>query len=263
MLQKAYLKKYHPQQYAHSTDAPNKRFGGKVSALFRRRRDDSRELEPATPTESEEGIADITHGFQLFGLLNYPSELVSDDNAYRGAAGQLNTLRLMRAENLGDGYDVSDILYMILIGATPNDSNAVSSRTRIRANYQGCSYQIYGWNDVSAIKLRSLLESDTACSTACAKHDNLAMSTKAEVENALVGTDTSDLRASFRRALSFSIPPPTLYRNYRPGAYSELVFGVSLVDVETNQDNVPKVMRMCIEEVEKRGLNTNKIYSVS
>jgi hypothetical protein len=62
MLQKAYLKKYHPRQYhdAHSTDAPNKRFGGKVSALFRSRRDDSREPEPATPTESEEGIADIT-----------------------------------------------------------------------------------------------------------------------------------------------------------------------------------------------------------
>jgi hypothetical protein len=33
------------------------------------------------------------------------------------------------------------------------------------------------------------------------------MSTRTEVEKALAGTDTSDLRASFRRALSFSIPP--------------------------------------------------------
>ncbi|KAH9017672.1 hypothetical protein EDB85DRAFT_2015103, partial [Lactarius pseudohatsudake] len=46
-LQRAYLKEYHPQQCAHSTDAsqcpqdvPNKRFGGKVSALFRSRRED-------------------------------------------------------------------------------------------------------------------------------------------------------------------------------------------------------------------------------
>jgi len=42
-----------------------------------------------------------------------------------------------------------------------------------------------------------------------------------------------------------------------------LIFGVPLVDVETNEDNVPKVMRMCIEEVEKRGLDTKGIYLVS
>jgi hypothetical protein len=89
------------------------------------------------------------------------------------------------------------------------------------------------------------------------------MSTRTEVEIALARTDMSDLRASFRRALSFSIPPLALYRNSRPGAYSELTFGVPLVDIETSEDHVPKVMRMCIEEVEKRGLNTHKIYSVS
>ncbi len=89
------------------------------------------------------------------------------------------------------------------------------------------------------------------------------MNTRAEVEKALVGTDTSDLRASFRRALSFSIPPLTLYHNYRPGAYSDLIFGVPLVNPGTNHHNVPKVMRMCIEEVEKRGLNTYEIYLVS
>ncbi|KAH9010251.1 Rho GTPase activation protein, partial [Lactarius hengduanensis] len=75
--------------------------------------------------------------------------------------------------------------------------------------------------------------------------------------------DTSDLRASFCRAFAFSIPPPTLYRNNRPGAYSDLIFGIPLVDLTTNEDNVPKVMRMCIEEVEKRGLNTKGIYWVS
>src|SRR6266702_4907612 len=113
------------------------------------------------------------------------------------------------------------------------------------------------------LKLWNLREFDTACSTACAKYDNLATSTRADVEKAFAGTDASDLRASFHRALSFSIPTPTFYRNYRPGAYAGLIFGVPLVDVETNEDNVPKVMRMCIEEVEQRGLNTNGIYSVS
>ena len=106
-----------------------------------------------------------------------------------------------------------------------------------------------------------------ACSTASAKYNNVAMSTRAEVEEALAGRDTSesDIRASFRRAFSFSIPPPTLYRNYCPGAHSDsgLIFGVPLVDVETDQDNVPDVMRICIGEVEKRGLDTKGIYSVS
>ena len=102
-------------------------------------------------------------------------------------------------------------------------------------------------------------------SAARTKHDELARSTRAKVDNALAGKDTSDLRASFRRAFSFSIPPPILYRNYRTSAHSDsnLIFGVPLLDLETDEDKIPKVMRMCIEEVERRGLNTRKIYSVS
>jgi len=99
--------------------------------------------------------------------------------------------------------------------------------------------------------------------TSGVKHDDLAKSTRAEVEKALTGVDTSDLRASFRRTLSSSIPPLALYRNYRPGTHPDLVFGVPLVDVTTVQDDVPKVIRICIEEVEKRGLNVPNIYSVS
>jgi hypothetical protein len=112
--------------------------------------------------------------------------------------------------------------------------------------------------------LCNVRDSDTAYSATCGKYYSLAYNTNATIEKALAGTDTSDLRASFCRALSFSIPPVTLYRNYnRPGPYSELIFGVPLVALETNEDNVPKVMRMCIEEVEKRGLDIKNIYLVS
>ncbi|KAH9032157.1 hypothetical protein EDB85DRAFT_1956973, partial [Lactarius pseudohatsudake] len=91
--------------------------------------------------------------------------------------------------------------------------------------------------------------------TVCTLHDDLAMITMAEVEKVLAGIDTSNLKASFRQALSFSIPPITLYRNYRPSTYSDsdLIFGVPLVNLTTDRDNVPQVMRMCIDEVEKRG----------
>ena len=107
-------------------------------------------------------------------------------------------------------------------------------------------------------------DSDSEYSTSSEKYHNLVMSTEAVVKTALAGEDVSDLRASFRQALSFSIPPLTLYRNYSsPGAYSELIFGVPLVDLETSRDNIPKVMRMCIDEIEKRGLKTKNIYVVS
>ena len=101
------------------------------------------------------------------------------------------------------------------------------------------------------------------CSNTYAKHDDIAKSTGAEVVNALGRTDVSNLIASFRRDLSFSTPPLTLYRNYRPGEYPNLIFGVPLVDLRMNEDKVPKVMRICIEEVEKRGLHIEKIYAVS
>ncbi|KAF8269704.1 hypothetical protein EI94DRAFT_1724481 [Lactarius quietus] len=210
-LQEAYLKKYHPREYAHSTrvprrpeDVPNRGFGHKVSTLFRGRQEAFRGSEPA---QSEEVS-------------------VTDDDC-RSAVSRLNTFRLMRAENLGDGYDnLQELVFTPIIKAV-------------------------------------LIKYVDGMSTVCTEYGKLAMSTEAEVENALAGTDTSDLRASFRRALSFSIPPQTLYhRNYRPGAYSELIFGVPLVDLETREDSVPKVMRKCIEEVEKRGLNAVKIYSV-
>lgn len=91
----------------------------------------------------------------------------------------------------------------------------------------------------------------------------MAGSTRAEIEKALDSADNSILRVSFRRALRFSTPPFTIYRNYHPGAHSDSLFGAPLVDITTDQDNIPKVIRMCIEEVEQRGLTTKKIYSVS
>ncbi|KAI9429810.1 Rho GTPase activation protein, partial [Lactarius indigo] len=149
----------------------------------------------------------------------------SDDDCRR-AIRLLNGLRLNRAEILKDGYDcLEDFVF------TTTVKNALAK-----------------YMDGMVV--------------ACVKYENLAMSTRAEVEKALAGTDTSGLTASLRHFLSISIPPLALYCNHRPDAYSDLVFGVPLVDLTTNVDNVPKVMRMCIDEVEKRGLNTHKIYSL-
>ena len=75
-LQEAYMRKYLPQEYARFTEAsqraqdvPAQSFGDRMSALFRGRREDLQDREPAKYAPSEEGNATIVHGFQL-GLLN-------------------------------------------------------------------------------------------------------------------------------------------------------------------------------------------------
>ena len=100
------MERYYPQQHTHSTEVvPNERIGGKISTTLRGRRENVRNLEPAV---SEEGIADITHGFQL-SLFDVTSKLVFD-NICRGAVAHLSYYRSIRVEHLGDGYDVSNIL---------------------------------------------------------------------------------------------------------------------------------------------------------
>lgn len=66
----AYSRKQRPQSYVDSAsisqrsqDVPNKRFGSRVSALFRGRREDLRELESVKATPSDDGNAKDTHGF--------------------------------------------------------------------------------------------------------------------------------------------------------------------------------------------------------
>jgi hypothetical protein len=63
-------------------------------------------------------------GLQL-GLLNQTSVLVSEDDC-REAVLDLNKLRWVRAEDLGDGYDVSDILCYDIYPCYANIANVVS-----------------------------------------------------------------------------------------------------------------------------------------
>lgn len=51
------------------------------------------------------------------------------------------------------------------------------------------------------------------------------------------------------------------------GDCSDLVFGVSLVDYATArglpEGDIPKLVKLCIAEVDKRGLSSEGIYRVS
>ena len=115
-LQQAYLKRYHPEQYSRSSDVSHhpvdirdKGIGGKVSPVFHVRG----ETEPARGDWRSEGITDITQGQLQLSLLNWLFGLASEDN-FRMGVSQLNMVRSMRVDILGDGFDVSDVPWTVL-----------------------------------------------------------------------------------------------------------------------------------------------------
>jgi hypothetical protein len=94
----------------------------------------------------------------------------------------------------------------------------------------------------------------------------LASHARSAVDNVSAETDTSILAASLRRSLALSIPTPTLYYNYQVGECQDLIFGVTLADYATargSENDVPKILRICIDEIDKRGLDAEGIYRVS
>ena len=69
------------------------------------------------------------------------------------------------------------------------------------------------------------------------------------------------------KAISPSILKPVHYYNYFVGECNDLIFGVSLVDYATARSlpdgEVPKIVRICVKEVDERGLKNEGIYRVS
>jgi RhoGAP domain len=108
--------------------------------------------------------------------------------------------------------------------------------------------------------------SNAAHSATYTTQNYLATHARSAVDNVSAETDTSILAASLRRSLALSIPSPTLYYNYQVGECQDLIFGVTLADYATargSENDVPKILRICIDEIDKRGLDAEGIYRVS
>jgi hypothetical protein len=69
------------------------------------------------------------------------------------------------------------------------------------------------------------------------------------------------------RSLAGAVPEPVYYYNYSVGECQDLIWGISLVDYATArglpEGDIPKVVRICIREVDRRGLEAEGIYRVS
>lgn len=79
--------------------------------------------------------------------------------------------------------------------------------------------------------------------------------------------DRQRLKQATATQLAASIPKPILYHNFHVGESKHLIMGISLVDYASARglkDNaVPRIVEICIREVEARGLNSEGIYRVS
>ncbi|KDR85296.1 hypothetical protein GALMADRAFT_83937 [Galerina marginata CBS 339.88] len=79
--------------------------------------------------------------------------------------------------------------------------------------------------------------------------------------------DAAKLQTNIPRSLASAIPDPILYEHGLVGECNDLIFGFSLVDYATAkglpEGAVPKIIRICIEEIDKRGLENEGIYRVS
>lgn len=69
------------------------------------------------------------------------------------------------------------------------------------------------------------------------------------------------------RSLASAIPDPILYQHGQVGECHDLAFGFSLLDYATTKNlpesEVPKIVKVCIAEIDKRGLDAEGIYRVS
>jgi hypothetical protein len=90
---------------------------------------------------------------------------------------------------------------------------------------------------------------------------------RAYVEKINPEKDTALLTVNIPRLLALATPKPLYYQNYAVGECRDLIFGVSLVDYATakglGDGEIPRIVRICIKEIDTRGLEAEGIYRVS
>ncbi|KAI0080062.1 RhoGAP-domain-containing protein [Panus rudis PR-1116 ss-1] len=79
--------------------------------------------------------------------------------------------------------------------------------------------------------------------------------------------DASSIASQIPQLLAQASPKPQYYYNYTVGECRDLIFGVSLVDYATSRGlsdgEIPKIVKICINEIENRGMDAEGIYRVS
>ncbi|KAI0735515.1 hypothetical protein C8Q76DRAFT_611686 [Earliella scabrosa] len=102
---------------------------------------------------------------------------------------------------------------------------------------------------------------------AAATQNQLCEHGRVMVEKISPQRDSAALASNIPRLIAAITPKPVYYYNYNVGECKDLIFGVSLVDYATarglSDGDIPKIIRICIEDIDKRGLDAEGIYRVS
>jgi hypothetical protein len=87
------------------------------------------------------------------------------------------------------------------------------------------------------------------------------------VEQVSPAGDVSILASQIPRLFQSSLPPQIFYVNHLVGECKDLCFGLSLADYAATrglpEGVIPKVLRVCIDEIETRGMDVEGLYRIS
>lgn len=104
------------------------------------------------------------------------------------------------------------------------------------------------------------------CSATSTTQTQLSKHAREAVEKISSKADGERLAAHASRSLACAIPDPILYEHGQVGSCNDLIFGLSLGDYATaknlGEGEIPKIVRICIAEIDKRGLDSEGIYRV-
>ncbi|KIM29131.1 hypothetical protein M408DRAFT_128687 [Serendipita vermifera MAFF 305830] len=170
------------------------------------------------------------------------------DKEYRKGVHAMETLRLRRAKTLEAGYTSLETL--------------VSESAELMLSV----VQRYGDNLTSVLFRSSVYHVLTLNSATNATNTQLSNTLVDIVHDINPAQDLQHLRQLTSFTLAQSIPKKILYYNYQVGECKDMLFGVSLVDYASSRGlkdgEVPKIVSLCIADVEARGLKNEGIYRV-
>ncbi|KAJ6575529.1 hypothetical protein B0H10DRAFT_1963810 [Mycena sp. CBHHK59/15] len=152
---------------------------------------------------------------------------------YRNGVHWLETLRLRRIKTLESGYRSLEMFV--------EESSATVKKV-----------------------LEKYTDNMTATTTT---QTQLSMHARAIVDKISPEIDVSKLAAHIPRSLASAIPDRVLYQHGQVGECKDLIFGISLLDYAVanalHEGEAPKIVRICIKEIDQRGLESEGIYRVS
>ncbi|TFY83128.1 hypothetical protein EWM64_g882 [Hericium alpestre] len=216
---------------------------------------------PANRNRSPSGsgaLSDLAHQGkrQLNQLMTF---LDKGGNASGGSRSTENSARAVRAKREAEDADKE---YRKAVHW--NETLRLRRAKILEAAYHSLErFLLEGAELVKSVLVKYTDNSIATCTTLT----GLATHARSMVELISPQNDTSILSANIPRSLASSIPKPILYYNYQVGECRDLVYGVSMVDYATARGvpdgEIPKIMRLCIQDVDARGLDFEGIYRVS